>query len=183
MELREELKSASAPEPGLTMPSPRLHEIRRMQDMLEARIRRRRFVIILVAGVVMTCLLGLVVAVRMTHARDEADFVLAARTAAPLTTLSDGQLVAEGDFACRWLSQQERAFWNHGSWFDRDQILTRYLRQTRPVLSGQWGPPRSWSQNRGVVADAAWSQLCGGTWYWHRPHGPRGPSGGGADGD
>jgi hypothetical protein len=121
--------------------------------------------------------------VRAAHPRDEADFLLAARTEAPVGGFSNEELVAEGDYACHWLDRQDRAWWNHGTWFDRAGVLDRYIEQTRPILRGQWGLPGRWEQSRRVVADAAWSQLCGGTWWWHRPHGPRGPRGGGTDGD
>lgn len=97
--------------------------------------------------------------------------------------LGDDDLVREGDQACGWLSQQERALWNHGTWFNRDTALARYLRETRPSTLGAWGTPEDWRVSRLNVADAAWSQLCGGTWWWHRPHGPSlSPRNGGGEG-
>jgi hypothetical protein len=154
--------SGSPPRPG---------DLWRARLVVEEQMRRRRNkVVVVVAGLVI-CFLGLVIAVRMTHLRDESDFLLAVEDVAP-QTLDDDDLVAEGDAACQWLSWQERAWWNHGAWFDRDDVLARYVRTTRPIHRGAWGTSTDGPANRLVVADAAWSQLCGGTWWWHRPHGP-----------
>jgi len=182
MELRDDLKEASAPEPSWTWPAPRLRDLAEAREMVEARIRRRRLIVLAALAAVVACFLAMVVAVRATHPRDEADFLLSARTGGSVNSLSDADLVSEGDFACRWLSAQDRAWWNHGPWYDREPLLERYLEQTRPVLIGQWGLPQQWPETRGAVADAAWSQLCGGTWYWHRPHGPSLRGGGRGDG-
>jgi hypothetical protein len=141
------------------------------EEQVRERIRRRRLKVLTAVAAALGCFLALIIAVRATHPRDEADFLLAVRDAAPVG-MADDDLVAEGDAACQWLSWQERARWNHGRWFNRDAVLVRYIRTTRPVDSGAWGSPSSWQESRMVVADAAFSQLCGGTWWWHRPHGP-----------
>lgn len=157
-----------------------------MPPYAPAPIVTRRRVGIVAVGLA-ACFLALVAGVRLTHPRDEADFLLAAdqiRSADVTVPGEDDALLREGDFACRWLDLQDRAFWNHGPWYNRDSVLDRYVGETRPVDVGAWGPPAQASVSRARIADAAWSQLCGGTWYWHRPHGPSlGTGGGGAEGD
>ena len=152
--------------------------------LVESRpvLTRRR--VLIAVGAVLAALLVTSIWVRAVHPRDEADFLLAVQgdpstgLASVLPNLEDDDIVAEGDFACRWLDQQDRALWNHGRWWNRDDVLDRYIEQTRPVIPGVWGAPSVWPVTRYEVADAAWSQLCGGTWWWHRPHGPAGSGGG-----
>jgi hypothetical protein len=135
--------------------------------------------------------MALLAGVHLAHPRSEADFLAQAgieggeQIEAIVSEHGTDVLVDEGDRACRWMGDQEKAWLNHGPWFSREGVIARYLEQTRPVVvTGVWGPPATWDSNRAVVASAAFDQLCGGTWWTHRPHGPeptRGGGGGGGD--
>lgn len=185
MELRDDLRDATSPGPEL--PSPRMWQFADAYDRGKTEIKRRCWIGAAAMAIVVASLIAFSVGVRAVHPRDEADFLLAADQLRSVDVIAPGDegLIREGDFACRWLDQQGRANWNHGPWYDREGVLDRYTRQTRPVLPGEWGVPAESAISRSVVAEAAWSQLCGGTWWWHRPHGPRGwgGSGGGGWGD
>jgi len=153
------------------------------RDYYAAPLVTRKRALITVAVIVVGWLV-LVSLVYLTHPRSEADFLAQAgiqggdEIQAIVDEHGSRVLIDEGDRACDWLGAQQKAWVRHDWRFEQGGLVERYLAEMRPVRPLIWGRPAEWAATRGVVAATAWEQLCGGTWWMHRPHGPE-PSGGG----
>lgn len=154
------------------------------------RWRKRWWRLWISVAIVVAALMATSLAVRIAHPRDEAAFLRqvdqpgqSVKEFPATSSLGDDDLVREGVYACQWLERRDRAFLRHGGRWDRSALLWEYGRETRPYWPGHWGSPATWINTRQAVADAAWSELCGGTWWWHRPHAGGGQlfDGGGGD--
>lgn len=144
------------------------------------RTRARRLLAGLVGLTVLLALVG-VWQFRAHHPRDEVAYVAylrqfpgavevgengdvdAALAAASRFTTGPNALVAAGDHACTWLSQQPYAGLRSGPRFRVAALSDRYLR-TSPTR-GWTGYPDSFA-----VTAGAWAYLCPGTLDLHKPH-------------
>jgi hypothetical protein len=146
--------------------------------------RRRRWPWVVVGAVLVVFLLVPVAAVGLvyaTHPRDERAYInnLHQFTKGPawdqIWQKGDAFVIAEGDRACGWLSEQPYAGLRHDAQFQDGYMARRWWRFEKGSADPLWfaenggsGAPIWW------LATRAWNYLCPASWYLHKPHYPFG---------
>ena len=134
-------------------------------------MRRSRWIIGGAAVVVCLSAVGGLVAVNVTHPRDEAAYMSYMLTYGGVangpggTVPARADLIAEGDRACDWLGGQTWALWRTDPPLRVPAMETRYAEQVQHV-------PLAWSgqPDHGTIAGAAWGYLCPAALELREPH-------------
>jgi len=134
-------------------------------------MRRSLWLIGTVGATACASVLGLLVAVHVTHPRDEAGYMHYLVTyggvfeAAGGTVPAKAALIAEGDRACNWLDGQTWALWRTDPPLRVTAVEARYGDELRHVPLPWSSQPDHWT-----IGAAAWQYLCPAALELREPH-------------
>jgi len=141
-------------------------------------MRRHRKAILWTVTTLLVLPMLFVAGLYITHPRDEDQFMAAmSRSDYPedwqkfVAEQGEAFFLAEGDRACRWLSDQSVAGFSTSDAASLHARMDRYLDETSNV-DPAWKLPHTNFNGRRLVASAGWNNLCEATLLVHQPYNP-----------
>jgi hypothetical protein len=120
---------------------------------------------------------GTVITVYLTHPRDDAAFLANLHGAGKsdgwdnaFSIQTDAYFVMQAEDACTWLSEQDMALWRTGAWYELPAVSDRYGLTADEQDYDLWGSIKEAKAAREMIAQYAFTNVCGATYEFHRPH-------------
>jgi hypothetical protein len=120
---------------------------------------------------------GTVITVYLTHPRDDAAYLANLHRAGTsdgwdnaFSVQTDAYFVMQAEDACAWLSDQDMALWRTEPWYELPTVAKRYGLTADEQDTDLWGSIKEAKSARETIAQYAFTDICGATYEFHRPH-------------